>query len=507
MDFMEKKTDKILNLAIRRGIILPSFEIYGELSGFYDYGPIGARIKQRIASQWRKFFIEDIGNLEIETTIIAPEKVFEASGHLKTFTDPIISCAECKTSYRADKLLEEFFEHKNDLETRQKIKQLSFNEMFELIKINKLKCQKCSHDLSLSKVETFNLMLGTNVGPLNGIKAYMRPETAQGIFLDFKTIFRAYGLKLPIGIGQIGKAFRNEISPRNILIRMREFSQMELEYFFDPEDTELKINNNIIDTAFLNQKINLLTVDDQTKTQTIEYNEITIQDALNNKIIPNKLFAFIIYKEMEFMLNLGFKQNNFRFRQMLPNELPHYSKTNIDLEVEIDGNFEEVAGNSYRTDFDLKNHEKYSNLDMSIVNSNKKLVPHVVEISFGLDRLFWSILVNSLYKDKREWDILILNKNISPYIYAVFPLQKDDKILKKSNQIISLLSKNNISSYFSASNSIGKRYAKADEIGINYSITIDFQTLQDNTVTIRDIKDSTQVRKNINELIQYITDN
>ncbi len=492
--------NKALNLALRRGIIIPAFSIYGELAGFYDYGPIGTRIKQKIIEQWRKFFINDIGNLEIETTIIAPEKVFEASGHLKTFTDPIINCIKCKASYRADKLLEEYFENKKNQEKRQKIKQLNFNEMQQLINENKMKCQKCGQDLSLSKIESFNLMLGTNIGPLNGVKGYLRPETAQGIFLDFKTIFRTYGLKLPIGIGQIGKAFRNEISPRNILIRMREFSQMELEYFFDPEENELKINNNSVDDAFLDQKINLLSIADQTDNKSIEYNEITIKEALDTKIIPNKLFAFIIYKEMEFMLHLGFKQDVFRFRQMLSNELPHYSKANIDLEVKLDDNFEEIAGNSYRTDFDLRNHEKYSNIDMNIVNNNKKLVPHVVEISFGLDRLFWANLVNSLYNDKREWDILLLNKNTAPYDFAVFPLQKDEKLMENANQVISLLLQKNYSVYFSMSNSIGKRYAKADEIGINSSITIDFQTLQDKTVTVRDIKDSTQIRKNISDL-------
>ncbi len=491
---------KALNLVLRRGIIFPSFSIYGELSGFYDYGPIGTKIKQKISDQWRKFFINDLGNLEIETTIIAPKKIFEASGHLKTFTDPLINCTKCNASYRADKLLEEFFENKNNQNTKQKIKELSFDEMQNLININKIKCEKCNQDLSLSKIESFNLMLNTNIGHLNNVVGYLRPETAQGIFLNFKNIFRLYGLKLPIGIGQIGKAFRNEISPRNILIRMREFSQMELEYFFDPEEDELKINNNIINNDFLNQKINLLTVNDQITDKSIEYKEISLQSALDSKIIINKLFAFIIYKENEFMLNLGFKQNLFRFRQMISNELPHYSKANIDLEVKLDNDFEEIAGNSYRTDFDLRNHEKYSNNNMDIVNNNKKLVPHVVEISFGLDRLFWSLIINSLYNDQRNWDILLLNKYTTPYDFAIFPLQKDDKILEKSKQLISLLMKKNYTVYFSTSNSIGKRYAKADEIGINYSITLDFQTLEDNTVTIRNIKDTSQVRKNINDL-------
>ncbi len=491
--------EKALNLIIRRGFIIPAFSIYGDLAGFYDYGPIGAKIKQRLVDQWRRFFIDKLGNLEIETTLIAPEKVFEASGHLKTFTDPIITCLKCSTSFRADKILEEYFSDKNDNAMKDKIKQLGLKELENLIKDTELKCGKCGQKLSASKIQTFNLMLQTNIGPLNSIKGYLRPETAQGIFIDFKTIFRIYGLKLPIGIGQIGKAFRNEISPRNLLIRMREFSQMELEYFFDPDEGTLLINNNLINDEFLNSVINLLTINDQNSSN-IQYNQTSIKEALSNKIIPNKLFAFVIYQEKEFMKSIGFKEDSFRFRQMLSNELPHYSKGNIDLEVKIGNDFEEVAGNSYRTNFDLSNHEKYSNTDLSIMNNSKKVLPHVVEISFGLDRLFWSAIVNAISNDdKREWNVLLLDKSIAPYDFAVFPLQKDEKLIEKANEVVELLSKTK-TVYFSMTSSIGKRYAKADEIGINKSITIDFQTIEDNSVTIRDIKDMSQVRVNINNL-------
>ena len=494
--------EKALNLVTRRGFIVPAFSIYGELAGFYDYGPLGVKIKQRLTNQWRRFFIEQMGNLEIETTIIAPEKVFEASGHLKTFTDPVITCLKCSSSFRADKLLEEYYEKKGNSAMKEKVKQLSFEELGKLIADAGLKCEKCGQPLAESKIEKFNLMLGTDIGPLNSIKGYLRPETAQGIFIDFKSIFRIYGLKLPVAIGQVGKAFRNEISPRNLLIRMREFSQMELEYFFDPEEDTLVINNRPIRDAFLDSQINLLSVEDQTSNSAIPYADVTIRQALERKIIPNKLFAFVIHQENEFMQSLGFKKDSFRFRQMLSNELPHYSKGNIDLEVKIGDSFEEVAGNSYRTNFDLSNHQTFSGTDLSVMNNLKKVLPHVVEISFGLDRLFWSTIVNAVSNDgKREWDLLLLDKSIAPYDFAVFPLQKDDKLLEKAREVFSLLSKTK-SVYFSISNSIGKRYAKADEIGINSSITVDFQTLDDGTVTVRDIRDASQVRKSISELLK-----
>ncbi len=494
----KQKLESLSNLAVRRSLILSAFNPYGTMVGFYDYGPVGLKIRNNIESLWRSTFIERLGNVEIDTTLISPEIVFEASGHLKKFTDPIAVCAKCGYSHRADKVLEALFTKQNDKAKADSIKILPIAEMERLMKENNVKCEKCG--TPLPKVEVFNLMFGTKIGPLRSIQGYLRPETAQGIFIDFKEIFRNTGLKLPVGIGQTGKAFRNEISPRQELIRMREFLQMELEYFFDPENKDLVIANEPVDEKTLaGMKLNMLTRDQQKSNE--EAKEMLVGDALRDGIIPNKLFAYLLTIEQEFLLSLGFQKESFRFRQMMPEELPHYSKGNIDLEVHVDDDYIEVAGNAYRTDFDLSNHQAFSKSDMSVVNENKKLIPHVVELSFGLDRLFWTLLATNLYMDeKRGWELLLLTEKSTPYRYAVFPLQKDDKLTEKALALNRSLASRGISTYYSQTGSIGKRYARADEIGVLNSITIDFQTLEDGTVTVRNVKDTTQVRKQISEI-------
>jgi glycyl-tRNA synthetase len=496
---MEKSNiEELANMAVRRAIIIPAFDIYGEIGGFYDYGPIGTRIKHNIEHVWRDFFIDGMGNLEIETTIIAPQPVFEASGHLKSFTDPIAICEKCHSTYRADKLLEEYYEKNGRHEDAQALKRASISDIEKMLGESGLKCEKCGN--KLSKVSSFNLMLKTEIGPLGATIGYLRPETAQGIFMDFKRIFNTYGLKLPIGIGQIGKVFRNEISPRRMLIRLREFSQMELEYFFDPEEDFSAINGEQIDDSFLEKKINFLTREMQINGNE-KYKQMSIKECMESAAIPNKLFAFLVAKESEFLDKLGFPPDSIRFRQALADELPHYSKGNVDVEVIVGDSFEEIIGNAYRTDFDLKNHAEHSGTDLAIMSNNKKVLPHVVEISFGIDRIFWSLLYNSMFNDReRGWSIMLLSKIVAPYTVSVFPLQKDDKLVEKASQIYKGLKAKGVNCTFSASGSIGKRYAKADELGIPYAVTIDYQTLEDNTVTIRDIKDAKQVRKSASEL-------
>ncbi|MEM0154933.1 MAG: His/Gly/Thr/Pro-type tRNA ligase C-terminal domain-containing protein, partial [Methanothrix sp.] len=314
--------------------------------------------------------------------------------------------------------------------------------------------------------------------------------------------FRDGGYKLPLGVGQVGKAFRNEISPRRILIRMREFSQMELEYFFDPDAEGLEINGEAIDESIFSERINMLTAEMQENGSDKKYKPMTIKECLSEGYIPNKLFAFCVYKELNFMRELGFEDGSVRFRQVLKSELPHYSKGNFDMEVEFFGSFEEVSGTAYRTDFDLMNHQKHSGEDMSIINADKKLVPHVVEVSFGLDRLFWTLMGSKLFKDEnRGWNVLKLGDYTAPYDYAIFPLQKDDKLREKAIGLRNALISKGIKVFFMQSGSIGKRYAKADETGIRYAITVDYQTLEDGTVTVRDSYDATQKRLPIEAIV------
>ena len=496
----KQNVEALVNLAARRAIILPAFSIYGDIGGFYDYGPLGTRIRHNIVREWRNTFIESLGNLEVETTLIAPSVVFEASGHLKNFADPIITCKKCSKSHRADKLLEELYEKRNDIESISKIKKMSFQEMGNAVAAEKIKCDSCGDPLPGS-VQSFNLMMGTKIGPKADVQAYMRPETAQGIFMDFKAIHRTGGMKLPIAVGQIGKAFRNEISPRKMLIRMREFTQMELEYFIDPDDKEIRLNNRNVDIeSALGTEVNFLSSDLQASGKA-EYEPMSLKACLDKGYIPNAFLAYMLYIEKGFMERLGFKSEHIRFRQIVKEELPHYSKGNIDVEARLDAGFEEIIGNAYRTDFDLKNHETYSKNDLSIINGEKKLVPHVVELSFGLDRIFWTLLANSLYMDeKRGWEVLDLNRMSAPYAYVVLPLQKDDKLEEKALTISDALSKRGIPNYYASSGSIGKRYARADESGIPYAITVDYQTLEDGTVTVRDRGTAEQTRKPIDTI-------
>jgi glycyl-tRNA synthetase, dimeric type len=492
---MERQSlESLVNLCARRSIIIPAFEAYGEVSGFYDYGPIGTRIKHNIENSWRKSFVDSMGNLEIESTVVCPERVFEASGHLKNFVDPVVNCPKCGSSYRADKLLEEYFAGLKDDARREAVKHSAPAELQSLIKEN-IKCLKCKSDLG--EVGTFNLMFQTKIGPSNKQVGYLRPETAQGIFLDFKSIFRNYGLKLPIGIGQIGKVFRNEISPRNMLIRMREFSQMEMEYFFDPADLS-SIEKDA--QTYSACKINFLSRDAQANRGS-DTEPVSIGELLDRKVLPNHLYAMLLARELDFLKRIGITDDLIRFRDLMEDELPHYSKRNVDVEVKMQGGFEEVIGNAYRTDFDLTNHQNASGKNMSIMSNNKNIVPHVVETSFGIDRLFWAAMYNSLYKTEgREWDVLLLNESIAPYRYALFPLQKDEQLINKTIAVRDKLSKSNLSVFYSESGSIGKRYAKADEMGIPYSVTIDYDTLKDETVTVRNASDTKQTRVDWNHI-------
>ncbi|MCL5007908.1 MAG: glycine--tRNA ligase [Candidatus Marsarchaeota archaeon] len=489
--------ERLINLCARRGIVIPSFRIYGERAGFYDYGAIGTKIKRRIENEWRSVFVEGLGNIEIESTLVAPEVVFEASGHLKNFVDPIVTCKSCGSSYRADKLLEEHFEKGGDTKSMEGVKRADNETLSKMMDDNSIRCARCNGELS--KISAFNLMFQTSIGAANRERGYLRPETAQGIFMDFKEVFRTHGLKLPVGIGQVGRVFRNEISPRNMLIRMREFSQMEMEYFFDPEidpvigDMDTSQDLLSVEVNFLSKEAQGVGID---KVERVKLSEI-----YDNKVFPNRLYAYLVSKELGFLHTLGIPDESIRLRVLTNEELPHYSKCNIDVEVMIGKNYEEVIGNAYRTDFDLRNHERASKKGMDVVNLNKKVVPHVIETSFGTDRLFWAAMYNSLYKDSnREWDVLLLDERLAPYRYAVFPLQRDEGLISKAVEVRNLLKRGGSDILYSESGSIGKRYAKADEIGIPYSITIDYKTLEDGTVTVRDIRDMRQERKRYEEM-------
>ncbi|MEM0087155.1 MAG: glycine--tRNA ligase, partial [Candidatus Micrarchaeaceae archaeon] len=421
---MAENEGRAIGIINRRGIYLKAFGIYGETAGFYDYGPIGLRIKRNIESIWRSIFVDMLGSVEMEATNIVPSAVLEASGHVATFTDPIVKCSKCGAAYRADKLIEEHYSKSNS-KAAEDVSKLSLEQIDAKIKELNIRCEKCGGPFK--NAEYFNLLFKTAIGPLGTEIGYLRPETAQGIFLEFNDIYRIYGLKLPCTIAQAGKAFRNEISPRQQLIRMREFSQMETELFFDANAPQESINGIAIGDEILKTKINFYDNGSQSDAE--------LGELLSNGGIPNKFFALFLYLEQKMMLELGFERSLFRFRKLGKEELPHYSKGNVDLEVSTSYGYIEVAGNAYRGDYDLGAHSKNSGKNLSVSSENGKVLPHVVESSMGIDRLVFALLDNSVVDDKRGWEWLRLNRRVAPYEYAVFPLQNDEKLLEKAKEV------------------------------------------------------------------------
>jgi len=480
-----EKIEKITQIAKKRGFVFPSSEIYGGLSGTYDFGPIGFLLKKKIIDFWREFFIKSEDNIfEIETSLIMPEKVFEASGHLKGFIDPITKCKKCKNVFRADHLIED--------STKMFVEGMSPEELTKIIREKNIRCPKCGGELE--DVKVFNLMFQMSVGALGDTKGYLRPETAQGIFVNFKNVLVSTRAKLPFGIAQIGKSFRNEISPRQWLIRLREFTQAEIEFFINPEE---KTFEKLKD--YENVKIRILSREAQKEGRPEE--EMSVREALEKGIIPSEYMAYFIAKEQLFYESLGIPKEAIRFRHMLPEETPHYSKGNVDMEILFDFGWKEVVGNAYRSDYDLKKHAEYSKEDLSYVfEDGKKIIPHVIEPSFGIERTIYAVLLYSFIEDKeRGWDWFKFVPKIAPISVAVFPLLNKEEMINKSLEIFKNLRKE-FDAIFDKSGSIGKRYARADEIGIPYCITIDHQTLEDGSVTIRDRNTTKQERVKIEEL-------
>ncbi len=489
-----KAESKASDIAARRGIYFQAFGIYDGVAGFYDYGPVGVRIKRKFENAWRSLFVNKTGALEIESTNIVPEPVLRASGHLSAFTDPMVACTVCKTPYRADKLLEEYYEKKGMGDEAAKVKKMSMEQMEKQIAEHGIKCERCGN--KLGKVERFNMTFKTQIGPTaGGSAAYLRPETAQSIFVDFIHLYKTHGLKLPVGIAQVGRAYRNEISPRQQLVRLRELTQMDLELFIDPDDDPKEIMGFDM-KGVLREKISFVAKGSE------EARSSSIEELLKKGSMPNKYLAFLIYLQEKLMQELGVDKGVYRFRELEKEELPHYSRGNVDLEMKTSYGYIELAGTAYRTDWDLSQHAKESGKELAVLTeSGKRIVPHVVEATLGGDRPVFAILDNSVVDDDgRGWTWLRLSEKIAPYKYGVFPLQKDEKLTAKATDVFKLLQEKGVDCYYSETASIGKRYARADEIGVPYCITIDYTTLDDDTVTIRNRDTTKQVRKLIGEI-------
>lgn len=476
-----------------KSLYFPSAEIYSNnFAGFYEYGPLGNKIRLNIINFWRKEFVEKNNFFEISGSIILPEQVFISSGHLKNFDDPIAICSKTKKAYKLDKYLSE--------KLGKEIEEgLSIEEYNKLISDNNIKSED---DGDLTDIKRFNLMSSINVGSQEGNKGYLRGESCQSIFLDFLRVYKSSRQPLPITISQHGKVYRNEISPRQGLIRCREFEQLETELFFDPDKIDDCNLSNILD-----YKVRFKLLKDDTEK------EYTIKEIVDQEITVGKLLAYYLYLKQKFLLDIGIKKEMIRFREVPDNDRSFYSRQTFDLEVMSSLGWIELFSFNYRTDYDLKSHGEGSKKNLSVKEDGKIIYPHVLEVSsIGLDRLFYVLLENSfeVVEEKEEFrNILKLKPKISPYFCSILPLVKKDGLLEISKDINEDLSRKTYSLFnifFDEKGSIGKRYARLDEIGCNYCITIDHQTKEDNTVTLRDRDTFLQKRINISDLDKILLD-
>ncbi len=475
---------KLAELSKRRGIFWPSFEIYGGVSGFIDLGPIGVKIMRKIEERWRHYFVNNHEFIyEISTPIITPEIVLEASGHLEHFVDLVLTCSKCGRKYRVDQLIEEKGVEGWDLE-----------KVESYVKEKSIKCPECNGEFE--KPSKFNLLMKTTIGPYSDNIGYLRPEAAQGIFVDFRRIYESIGKKLPFGIFQVGKVGRNEISPRKGLYRMREFTIIDLEFFYDKENPDCKYIQEIA-----NRKIRILR-QNETIEETIEY-------FLNKELIKSEWMAYFLYLAKEFLIDLGIDESKQYFLEKSPEERAHYSSQTFDQMVVLsDGTHIEVSGHALRTDYDLRRHSEKSGVNLMaerIVEGKivEKFYPYVVEPSFGLERLLL-VTLDAAYREIKNRIVLKLPYSVVSYQVAVIPLVRQDQLVNFAREIHLMLKKTNIESFFETVEYIGKAYAKADEIGIPYAVTVDYQSLEDNTVTIRDRESWEQVRVSVRELPQKI---
>jgi glycyl-tRNA synthetase len=551
-----------MEIAKRKGFFWPSFEIYGGVSGFIDLGPLGTKLMKKIEDKWRNFFVKKLKLLEITTPIIMPHKVFEASGHVEHFKDPMVECTRCERKYRADHLLKEFAEIS--------VESLTLEELNSKIKEMGIKCPECKGALSSPKY--FSTMFTTTIGPYSQSIGYARPETAQGIFIDFKRVFEIAREKFPLGIAQIGRVLRNEISPRQGPIRLREFTIMEFEFFFDPEDPTCPMLSEVE-----NELINIVPLELRIKGIDKPLC-ISIKEALKNKYILTEWLAYFMALSKMFISELGIPEEKQRFHEKLPEERAHYSIQTYDHEVFLERwGWIEMAGHAYRTDYDLSRHMESTKEDLRIFKAyekpiikyvkmispvlssieqtfkensrkvielltslnaeevekrikekgyleingfkilpshfeikvkeikeyGKKFIPHVVEPSFGAERLIYATLEYA-YTRIKDRDVLKIPPSIAPIQAIVLPLVNKNGLQEKAMEVYSMIEKSGFDVEYDDSGSIGRRYARADEAGIPLAITIDYQTLKDETVTIRDRDTWKQIRVPISQLEEVI---
>ncbi|HSX24369.1 MAG TPA: glycine--tRNA ligase [Candidatus Andersenbacteria bacterium] len=427
--------DTLINLAKRRGFIFAGSEIYGGLANSWDYGPLGVELKNNIKKAWwKKFVTSRLDMVGIDSALIMNPKVWEASGHVATFTDPLVECKNCHERFRAD--------------------QIDVNAA----------CQKCGEKNTFTDPAAFNLMLKTFLGPKEDVaaKAYLRPETAQAMFVDFPQVLASSRKRIPFGIAQIGRAFRNEITPGNFIFRLREFDIMEFEYFVHPNEWE-------------------------------------------------KHFDYWLMEMHDWITECGIDMEKSHDLEVSQEDRAHYSSRTVDIEFDYPFGKKELYGLAYRSDFDLKNHSEYSGKDLSYTDpvSSEKYVPHVIEPTFGLDRTLLAVLISSYDEETDENGetrvVLHLKPHLAPVKAAILPLMKKEEIVAVAKPLAELLAKEFPVEY-DETQSIGKRYRRQDEIGTPFCITVDYDSLEDNTVTVRDRDTMKQERVAITDLKDYLNE-
>lgn len=474
-------SEKVVELAKRRGLFFVSSEVYGGVAGFYDYGAIGTILKRKLENLWRKYFLNlDENFFEVETTNIMPEKVFEASEHLTNFVDPVAKCKKCGTFHRADQIMEEFLHENFEGKTSQ--------ELTQIIKKHNVRCPRCKGELG--DVSVLNMMFPVDVGAGKENRAYLRPETAQGAYVNFLRHFNILRMKLPLGLAIVGKAFRNEISPRQLLLRQREFTQAELQIFFDPR----KIDEHEKWKGISKYKLMVLSGKKITG--------VSCENIAKKSKLP-KFYVYHLAKMQQFFLNeLKIPSSKFRLRQLSDEEKAFYNKIHFDCEIELEMGWKEVGGCHYRTDHDLSGHQKVSGQSQEIFFDGKRFIANVLELSFGIDRIFYALLELD-YREDKDRVFLKLPAKLSPFTIAVFPLVNKDRLPEKSQKVYSML-KQHFDVVYDDTGSIGKRYYRQDEIGTSLCITIDDNTLKKDTVTVRDRDTTKQTNIKTGKLIEEI---
>jgi len=573
--------ERLTELAKRRGFYFPAAGAYGGAAGFWTYGPQGAALKDNVEDAWRDRFVVQAGHQEISAPDVMPEPVFEASGHLDGFDDMILECAECGATHRADHIVED----NTDIEEAES---LPNEEVMDIIADHDIACPSCQASLAGEPVDNFNLMFETNIGPGTSSPGYLRPETAQGIFVEFPQLAEYARNQLPFGVAQIGKAYRNEISPRKSLVRVREFTQAELEHFVDPEEDEPPLET-VEDVELPLYSGESQQADDGGVEQ------LTVREAVDSGVITSDWVAYYLGIARGWYERIGIDMRRFRFRQHLPGELAHYASDCWDAEAEIDGDWIEITGFAYRGDYDLQKHAEHSGQDYTvfkqydepitverptvdpemsylgpefggdaqavaealeslaerdpdafagedvtveldgetvtvpvsetgfsveeITENGEHITPHVVEPSFGVGRLIYTVLAHAYREDEvdgEERTYLELPPEQAPTTVGVFPLMDRDGMGEYARELAEALRRAGHSVTYDDSGAIGRRYRRQDEIGTPYCVTVDYESigepegdadpddLQADTVTLRERDSTTQKRVPIDGLAETL---